>query len=44
MREQKKDYNAPEIRDLGSVTDLTQTGNTHPGTDGKGGSSTSNGG
>lgn len=44
MREQKKDYNAPEIRDLGSVTDLTQTGNTQPGTDGKGGSSASAGG
>lgn len=43
MREQKKDYNAPEIRELGSVTDLTQTGNTQAGGDGKTGSKGSQG-
>lgn len=44
MREQKKDYSAPEIRELGSVTDLTQTGLTQPSDDGKGGSAASQGG
>lgn len=42
MEEQKKDYAAPQLRDLGAVTDLTQTGNTNPGADAKGGSSASN--
>jgi hypothetical protein len=38
-----KDYKEPEIRDLGTVTDLTKTGLTNPGGDAKGGSQPSNG-
>lgn len=38
-----KSYEAPEIRVLGSVTDLTQTGLTHPGNDMKAGSAASQG-
>lgn len=43
MNEQQKDYKAPEIRSLGSVTELTQTGLTNPGADTKRGSRPSNG-
>lgn len=43
MSEQQKDYKAPEIRELGSVTELTQTGQTKPGQDVKSGSMPSNG-
>lgn len=43
MTEQQKDYKAPEIRDLGSVTELTQTGLTRPGDDTKSGSRPSQG-
>ena len=38
-----KEYKAPEIRDLGTVTELTQTGKTMPGEDGKSGSAASKG-
>jgi hypothetical protein len=38
-----KDYTTPEIRSLGTVTDLTQTGQTNPGDDGKSGSRPSQG-
>jgi hypothetical protein len=41
---EKKDYNTPELRELGSVTELTQTGKTQPGSDTKAGSSASQGG
>lgn len=43
MNEQPKDYKAPQIRDLGTVTDLTQTGLTRPGDDAKSGSQPSQG-
>jgi hypothetical protein len=33
-----KPYSAPKIRDWGTVTKLTQTGQTHPGGDAKMGS------
>ena len=39
----KKEYQRPELTTWGTVEDLTLTGNTHPGSDGKGGSSLSNG-
>ncbi|HVM21495.1 MAG TPA: hypothetical protein VM307_16170 [Egibacteraceae bacterium] len=39
---EKKAYTEPDITDLGTVTDLTETGNTHPGDDIKGGSRPSN--
>lgn len=39
-----KDYKEPEIRDLGTVTDLTQTGLTQGGGDAKSGSKASEGG
>lgn len=38
-----KEYSTPQIRPLGSVTDLTQTGLTHPGNDTKEGSRPSQG-
>jgi hypothetical protein len=40
---EKKDYRTPEIRDWGTVTDVTQTGRTNPGGDGKTGSRPSQG-
>ena len=33
-----QEYKAPKLVTLGSVADLTRTGNTNPSTDGKGGS------
>lgn len=39
----KKAYTAPQLADFGKVADLTQTGLTHPGSDGKGGSAASQG-
>lgn len=44
MSEQQKDYTPPQIRELGTVTDLTETGKTNPGGDGKIGSAPSQGG
>lgn len=41
--EQREDYNEPEIETWGSVTDLTETGLTNPGDDGKAGSRPSQG-
>ena len=38
-----KEYSRPELRAWGSVTELTQTGQTNPGTDGKAGSRPSQG-
>lgn len=43
MSEQKKTYSEPELTEWGSVTDLTQTGLTRPGTDTKSGSQPSSG-
>ena len=43
-REAKKAYSAPELKDFGSVTQLTQTGLTNPGQDAKSGSRLSQGG
>ncbi len=40
---ESKKYTKPELTDLGSVTDVTQTGLTNPGGDGKQGSSPSQG-
>jgi hypothetical protein len=34
----KQEYKTPEIRDWGTVSQLTQTGLTHPGADAKQGS------
>ncbi|HUP01092.1 MAG TPA: hypothetical protein VM737_06180 [Gemmatimonadota bacterium] len=39
----KKTYQTPEIKEWGSVTDLTATGLTRPGDDDKGGSAASQG-
>lgn len=39
-----KTYSTPSLREWGSVTELTQTGQTNPGGDGKDGSSSSMGG
>jgi hypothetical protein len=36
-------YEAPELEEFGTVTDLTETGQTKPGSDGKGGSAASQG-
>ena len=36
-------YSTPSLREWGTVTDLTQTGLTNPGADGKSGSRPSNG-
>jgi hypothetical protein len=36
--EGKRLYVRPELKVLGSVADLTRTGGTNPGVDGKGGS------
>lgn len=40
---QKNQYTKPIVRVLGSVSDLTRTGETNPGGDGKTGSVASNG-
>jgi hypothetical protein len=40
---EKKTYNTPELKDLGSVTEQTLTGLTNAGTDGKDGSRPSQG-
>jgi hypothetical protein len=42
--ENKKPYTSPELKKWGTVADLTQTGMTNPGGDGKGGSASSQGG
>jgi hypothetical protein len=39
----EKDYTAPELEDFGTVADLTETGRTNPGNDGKSGSAASSG-
>jgi hypothetical protein len=39
----KQEYTTPEIRDWGTVSQLTQTGLTQPGADAKLGSSASSG-
>lgn len=36
-------YTSPDLQEWGSVTDLTQTGQTNPGDDGKSGSKPSQG-
>lgn len=41
--ERKSEYSKPEISELGKVTELTQTGLTNPGADGKSGSAPSQG-
>lgn len=41
--EEKKVYKTPEFSGFGSVTDVTQTGLTNPGDDGKAGSRPSSG-
>ena len=43
MKEPKKAYEKPEVKELGSVAELTQTGQTNPGGDMKGGSAGSMG-
>jgi hypothetical protein len=40
----KKQYEAPQIRDWGTVSELTATGLTNPGDDAKDGSVASQGG
>lgn len=40
----KQDYTSPTVTDFGTVTELTQTGLTHPGGDAKMGSKMSQGG
>jgi hypothetical protein len=42
-KNETKAYSAPQVRELGKVTDLTQTGLTNPGADGKSGSRPSQG-
>ncbi|MDQ3509398.1 MAG: lasso RiPP family leader peptide-containing protein [Actinomycetota bacterium] len=41
---EKKAYTPPKLNKWGTVADLTKTGNTMPGADGKGGSAASTGG
>ena len=41
--DRKKEYKRPEFTELGSVIDVTQTGLTNPGPDGKSGSAASQG-
>ncbi|MFQ5680297.1 MAG: hypothetical protein ACE5HP_12670 [Gemmatimonadota bacterium] len=43
MQRPKKPYRSPEIIDWGTVTDLTATGKTRPGSDLKAGSAASQG-
>ena len=43
-QQDKKEYAKPEVTDFGTVADLTQTGQTHPGSDAKSGSRPSQGG
>lgn len=40
---EKKQYKKPQIREWGTVADLTATGLTHPGDDAKEGSAASHG-
>jgi hypothetical protein len=42
--QEKKQYEKPAISNWGTVADLTKTGRTQPGDDGKGGSAASQGG
>lgn len=42
-RKEKKTYRKPEIREWGTVSDLTATGETNPGDDSKDGSAASEG-
>lgn len=42
-KDARKAYTTPELKDFGKVSDLTQTGLTNPGQDGKGGSAASQG-
>jgi hypothetical protein len=41
--DEREQYQEPQIEEWGSVADLTQTGKTNPGGDGKDGSSASMG-
>lgn len=43
MKDQKKIYTPPKLKKWGTVADLTQTGRTNPGGDGKLGSAASQG-
>ncbi|HEX6386491.1 MAG TPA: hypothetical protein VF177_17605 [Anaerolineae bacterium] len=38
MSKEKKTYQKPTLNTWGTVADLTKTGQTHPGADGKSGS------
>lgn len=40
---EKKAYTPPKLKKWGTVADLTKTGRTNPGADGKGGSAASQG-
>lgn len=40
----KKSYTTPKLKKWGTVAEMTQTGQTNPGADGKGGSAASQGG
>ena len=40
---EKKTYSEPDVTDFGTVADLTETGLTNPGGDGKSGSAPSQG-
>lgn len=42
-KHEKKQYRKPQVRDWGTVTELTATGQTMPGSDAKSGSSSSQG-
>ncbi len=43
MNKDRKPYAAPTLKNWGKVAELTQTGQTNPGGDGKSGSRPSNG-
>ena len=43
MKKDKKPYASPRLKQWGTVSTLTQTGLTNPGTDGKAGSRPSQG-
>jgi hypothetical protein len=44
VKRDKKAYTSPSLKKWGKVADLTQTGKTMPGDDGKSGSAASQGG
>jgi hypothetical protein len=43
MSKEKKTYEKPTLKTWGTIADLTKTGGTNPGADGKGGSVPSQG-